>query len=133
MSGYDAGAPTVAVLRAAVREAMGTRSVREVAAEIGISHTGLRGFLNGATPHDHTRRKIERWLARSYGAADIRETAPRYAAMPGRNTYELARAAFLAVVARLGPDAAERAGPRLDALLRELFTEAGREPPPWLD
>lgn len=121
------------MLRAAVREAMGARSVREVAAEIGISHTGLRGFLRGASPHEHTRRKIQHWLARSYGASDIKETAQRYAVTPGREAYELARAAIRAVAAQLGPDAAERAGARLDTLLREIFAEAGHEPPHWLD
>ena len=79
------GAPdpiSLEALRVALRAATGTRSLRQVAAEVGISHTGLRGFLAGAKPHPHTRHKLERWVT-ELSARRIREVGGAYAGDAG--------------------------------------------------
>lgn len=132
MSGRPSGAVSADALRRAVEEAIGTRSLREVAGEIGISHTGLRGFLRGAHPHQHTRLKLERWLTH-VRAREIREHAPGYVAPAERDSYALALAVTRALAAQLGRDAAARAAREYAELLRRLYRDAGREPPSWLE
>lgn len=39
-------------------------SVRKVAKEIGMSPAGLTKVLEGSTPHNATRRKLEDWFVR---------------------------------------------------------------------
>lgn len=132
MSGRLSGTVPLDALRRAVGEAIGTRSLREVAGEIGISHTGLRGFLRGARPHQHTRLKLEHWLTH-VRAREVRELAPDYTAPAGRDSYILALALTRSLAAQLGRDAADRAARGYADLLRRLYHDAGREPPPWLD
>lgn len=121
----------VHVLRAAVREAIGTRSLRAAAGEIGISHTGLRGFLRGAKPHPYNRRKLERWIAGTE-TKRVRERKGPYAAEAGEATYELGIAAVRAFADQLEPDGARRAESEFNAIIRRLFEAAGREIPEWL-
>lgn len=122
----------VDVLRAAVRETIGTRSVREVAADIGISHTGLRGFLNGSNPHLHTRRKLEEWLTRTRFRG-VRERVGAYAAPAGQDTFNLGLAATRALAETIRPDLVGLAERGYVRLIADLFDRAGREPPDWLD
>lgn len=119
------------VLRAAVSEAMGTRSLREAAAQIGISHTGLRGFLNGAKPHRHTRRKLEAWLVDAEGGK-VGEPGAEYTPAAGRDTYLLGRAAVRALARTIDSDRTSSAVEAYDGIVRRLFREAGRTPPSWL-
>ena len=121
------------VLRAAVREVIGTRSLRETAAQIGISHTGLRGFLKGARPHRHTRRKLEAWLAAAGEGQKVRERATRYGAAPGRETYRLGRAAVRALAEAADADGVDRAVVAYDALIRRIYRDAGLSPPSWIE
>lgn len=55
----------VATLRAAARLRAEQSSLRNTAAEIGMSYTGLRGFLRGGTPQPETLRRLVAWYARS--------------------------------------------------------------------
>jgi len=48
-------------LRDAVERQVTTRSLRHAARQVGMSPTGLQKFLDGASPTDATRRKLERW------------------------------------------------------------------------
>lgn len=118
-------------LRAALQEAIDTRSLRAVAAEIGISHTGLRGLLTGSRPHAHTRRKIERWLTER-GALRIREGGEAYPSTPDAGAYATGQAATRALAEALDPRLAGRAAREYHALVLELFRAAGRTPPDWL-
>lgn len=130
MMDHGAAPVPLETLRAAVREMIGARSLRDAASEIGISHTGLRGFLHGATPHRHTRLKLERWLAGAGGR--VREPARSYPARSGPHTFELAIALVRALAAGADPDLAPSAERGLRDLLRKLYRNAGVEPPPWL-
>jgi hypothetical protein len=49
------------VLRAAVRQRVSETSIRAVAAELGMSHSGLHVFLGGTKPHPSTRAKLVSW------------------------------------------------------------------------
>ena len=52
--------PVERLREAATRSVVAT-SLRQVAAEIGMSLTGLRKFLDGPRPYSATVRKLERW------------------------------------------------------------------------
>lgn len=121
----------VSTLREAVREAIGPRSIREAAAEMGLSHTGLRGFLGGATPHRHTRLKVERWLA-GVRRRGIREAGHRYGA-PDRNTFLLAVALVRSLAEEADPELAGKAEAEFVSLLRGIYEDGGDELPPWLE
>lgn len=57
----------VATLRAAAQRRADDTSLRATAAEIGMSYTGLRGFLRGGKPHPETLRRLVVWYARRRG------------------------------------------------------------------
>ena len=44
--------------------------MRHVAREVGMSPSGLQKFLAGSQPYSATRRKLERWHAKSGGEPD---------------------------------------------------------------
>lgn len=60
-------------LREAVRRSAGGNSLRQTAAEIGMSWSGLRTFLNGTAPHPATVKKISDWYLRQ--SVETRENA----------------------------------------------------------
>ena len=62
----------VPVLRDAVERELAWVSLRQAAAEIGISPNALRNFVRGATPRLTTRVRLGRWLA---GRAPPEESA----------------------------------------------------------
>jgi hypothetical protein len=57
---------SAARIREAARAAQKERSVRKVAAEMKISPAGLRYFLGGGEPYEHTSAKLHKWYVR-YG------------------------------------------------------------------
>lgn len=52
------------MLREAARRHVDATSLRQAAREIGMSPTGLRGFLDGADPYGKTTRKLTQWFVR---------------------------------------------------------------------
>lgn len=58
-----AAALPVPILRDAVERELKWVSLRQAAAEIGISPNALRNFIRGAAPRLTTRTRLERWLA----------------------------------------------------------------------
>jgi hypothetical protein len=62
----------VSALRAAVVHRIERTSLRQVAREVGVSPSGLDKFVNGATPYQKTRRKLEAWSTRR-AASDLSE------------------------------------------------------------
>jgi hypothetical protein len=54
----------VDTLRQAARARVNETSLRVAAGEIGMSHRGLEGFINGARPHPQTVQKLTTWYAR---------------------------------------------------------------------
>jgi hypothetical protein len=53
----------VPLLRDAIARETARHSLRRIARETAMSPNGLRDFLQGATPRDPTRAKLEQWLA----------------------------------------------------------------------
>ena len=64
------GRVSVGTLKRAVAGGVSATSLRQVARDVGMSPTGLRKFLLGASPYSATRRKLERWYVRSGRAPD---------------------------------------------------------------
>jgi hypothetical protein len=69
-TGHAAGLPR---LRALIRAAVDEKSLRDVADEVGMSHVGLQGFINGSRPHPATIKKLVAWRERGGRSADDRE------------------------------------------------------------
>ena len=55
---------SVETLREAARTFVDATSLRQAARDIGMSPTGLRGFLDGAAPYVKTERKLRSWYLR---------------------------------------------------------------------
>jgi hypothetical protein len=55
---------SVETLREASRTFVDATSLRQAARDIGMSPTGLRGFLDGAAPYVKTERKLRAWYLR---------------------------------------------------------------------
>ncbi|HEX7049346.1 MAG TPA: hypothetical protein VF188_03955 [Longimicrobiales bacterium] len=107
-------------LREAVAGGVEARSLRQVARDVGMSPTGLRKFLSGATPYSATRRKLERWYVRE---------AARYGDDLGPGS---ASAALRILGHGLPPEERRRALNQMLDVLEAAHREAGRTPPPWL-
>lgn len=117
-------------IRRDVRAAVTTTSLRRAAREIGVSHTGLRGFLAGATPHRHTRVRLERWLARR--TAGVRESGAAYTG-DAESSFELAVPLVRHIAEALDPRLAPLAEARFADVVRGLYRDAGHQPPSWLE
>jgi hypothetical protein len=96
-------------------------SLRSVAAEVGLTPMGLRGFIRGeSTPQPRTVRKLTLWYARRMGLRDP-------------ETEDAVRAALAVFVAQYPPADRVRAGARFLAVMEEEFRESGMAPPAWLE
>lgn len=95
-------------------------SLRSVAAEVGLTPMGLRGFIRGeSTPQPRTVRKLTLWYARRMGARD-----------PGGE--DAVRAALSVLVVQYPPADRARVEARFLAAMEEQFGESGMAPPAWL-
>jgi hypothetical protein len=61
--------PPIGAVRERVRDRAEQTSIRWVAEEIGLGHSTVHNFLNGAAPHPRGRRKLLAWYA-LWGAPD---------------------------------------------------------------
>jgi hypothetical protein len=95
-------------------------SLRQVAREVGMSPTGLRKVLEGASSYAPTRAKLERWLVREAAAA------------PALRDATSTRAALELLVSTLPVAERPAALSELTALLRVLHRRAGVTLPAWL-
>jgi len=113
-------APSIEVLRAAVRTAVHSSSQRVVAEQIGLTHRGLAKLLDGSTPRENTRRKLLEWYVRE-GSAQRG---------PDETT---ARAALDVMLDGLPETRKAAATSRLINLVRKIHDQAGTQPPEWID
>ena len=115
----DGRAPVEAIRHAATLAVEAT-SLRSVAAQVRMSPTGLRQFLNGRTPYSATLRKLTAWY--------IRHQEEREGFDPG-----VARAAVLVLLEAIPePERAAAAGELL-AYAAELHRRRRVPAPPWMD
>ena len=90
--------------------------MRHVAREVGMSPSGLQKFLAGSQPYSATRRKLERWYAKSGGEPD----------------HHSAISALEVLVYDLPPVERPRAMRQLIQGLEEVFAKAGHRRPGWV-
>lgn len=63
-------------IRSSLRKISDRRSLREIAGEVGVSHTTLYEFLGGGAPSERTERLVREWLAAgAREAGEMREWA----------------------------------------------------------
>jgi post-segregation antitoxin (ccd killing protein) len=96
-----------------------TVSLRQAAAEIGLSPNALKNFLAGAEPRATTRAKLERWLA----GRKTSEPAPKVTDLV-RLIGDLAVDLSAAQSAALGRETAR--------LLAQAYQERNLTPPRWV-
>lgn len=69
----------VEAMRELARDRVEQSSLRHLAPEIGLGHSTLHNFLNGAAPHPRVRRLLGLWYLRETGAADGEASLRPYA------------------------------------------------------
>lgn len=67
----------VDAVRELARDRAEQSSLRTLAPEIGVGHSTLHNFLNGAAPHPRVRRLLGLWYLRQTGGAPADEEAVR--------------------------------------------------------
>jgi len=108
-------------VRELARDRAEQTSLRHLAPEIGLGHSTLHNFLNGAAPHPRVRRLLGLWYLRETGAAGAEEESLR----PYTSALDLLLGGVPAT-ARRGA-----AGDVLDVLERG-YTAGGGRKPGWL-
>ena len=68
-------AASIQALRQAARLYVDATSLRNAAREIGMSPTGLRGFIEGADPYLKTKRRLTEWYVRELETRSAELTA----------------------------------------------------------
>jgi hypothetical protein len=107
-------------LLAAARQRVLATSLRAVAAEIGMEHSGLNKLLQGTTPRPSTIEKLTTWYLRHAGSGEL-DSPP-----------ELVEAALAILVQHLPPGRRVAATKAMRVQLRELTDAAGVRIPSWL-
>jgi hypothetical protein len=116
----DSGAPLRA-LRDAAQAQVDATSLRQAASDIGMSPTGLRGFLDGAEPYLKTERKLRAWFTRR-----------RRQGSPETVTHDVAQAAVTVLLEHLPARGRPQViGELLDVLERSSHA-AGVGVPTWI-
>ena len=112
--------PPIQTLRQAARLYVDATSLRHAARDIGMSPTGLRGFIDGADPYMKTTRKLTEWY--------IREIQSRNAEL----TQESASAALSLLVQHFPETHREPTMAELLAVLDRRCRETNTPRPVWL-
>jgi hypothetical protein len=95
-------------------------SLRLLAPEIGLGHSTLHNFLNGAAPHPRVRRLLGLWYLRVTGGSAVDFSVRRYAE------------AIDVLLADLPEDARDRAAKEVLDFLQSRFQASGTSVPAWL-
>lgn len=95
-------------------------SLRQLAPEIGLGHSTLHNFLNGAAPHPRVRRLLGLWYLRVTGGSAEDFSLRPYAA------------ALDALLAGVPQTARGRAAEDVLDVLERGYRGNGVETPPWL-
>jgi hypothetical protein len=110
----------VEAVRELARERAERTSLRHLAPEIGLGHSTLHNFINGAAPHPRVRLLLAEWYLRETGGAGGRESVQPYVS------------ALEILLAGLPPGSRERARDEVLDVVERGFTRAGRERPGWM-
>lgn len=109
----------VHVLRNAILQASERRTIRAVAAEIGMSHSGLFSFLEGGEPRASTLKKMQAWYV-------------KHAVEPGSTDADAVEAALTVLLDGIPEAEMPAARERVFTAIRESFKQSGAAPPAWL-
>ena len=109
----------VPAIRAAVAAAIERRTLRGVATEIGMSHTGLMAFVDGGEPRPGTVRKLQAWYV-------------KHAAELGPVDEDAIQAALAMLLDGIPQSEVPAARERVLAAVREIFSRSGAQLPAWL-
>jgi hypothetical protein len=111
---------SVDTLREAARLYVDSTSLRHAARDIGMSPTGLRGFVDGADPYVKTTRKLTEWY--------VREIQNRNAELSS----ESAGAALSLLVKHHTPTQREATVDAIVEILERRCRDTGTPVPLWL-
>jgi len=111
---------SIETLREAARLYVDATSLRHAAREIGMSPTGLRGFIDGADPYVKTTRKLTEWY--------VREIQNRNAEL----THESASAALSLLLKHFSPTHRPAAAEEILEVLDRRCRETQTPRPAWL-
>lgn len=114
------GAPMqLAAIRSAVMLAVERRTLRGVAAELGVTHPAVLNFIEGAEPRPATLRKLQAWYVQhGAGLSDV--------------SGEAIDAALALLVSGVPEPQRVSARERLLTALRDAYAAAGAViPPEW--
>lgn len=108
-------------VRLAAAEGVRQASLRAIAAQIGMSPMGLRGFLQGSNTSPRTSRRLREWY--------VHQSAGR-----GESTSDEEEAfnALSVLVRDLPPDARARAIASILSGVENEYGRARQDPPAWL-
>ena len=111
---------SIETLREAARLYVDATSLRHAARDIGMSPTGLRGFIDGADPYVKTTRKLTEWY--------VRELQNR----SGELTLESARAALSLLLKHYSPAMRDRVLEEVVEVLDRNCGDSETPRPAWL-
>ncbi|HLM66118.1 MAG TPA: hypothetical protein VK358_01260 [Longimicrobium sp.] len=112
----------IEAMRELARDHAERTSLRHLAPEIGLGHSTLHNFLNGATPHPRVRRLLGTWYLRmTSGEGGAAESAETYAS------------ALRVLLGDLPAPSRERAAGEVLDVVERGYDKAGKTRPGWLD
>lgn len=113
----------IEAVRELARDHAERTSLRHLAPEIGLGHTTLHNFLNGAAPHPRVRRLLGAWYLRVTGGAAEAES----------ESVQPYASALKILLGGLPAESRDRAAGEVLDVVERGYEGAGRERPGWLD
>lgn len=113
----------IEAVRELARDHAERSSLRHLAPEIGLGHSTLHNFLNGAAPHPRVRRLLGTWYLRVTGGTAEEEGDP---VQPYASALKI-------LLGGLPADSRERAAGEVLDVVERGYESAGRNRPGWLD
>jgi hypothetical protein len=103
-------------IREAARDAAERSSLRQLAPQIGLGHSTLHNFLNGAQPHPRVRGILYRWYIDLFGSP------------PPSGRVQLDR-----LTAGMAQEVRKSVERSIALLLARGYVDSGLPVPPWLE
>lgn len=112
----------IAAVRELARDHVERTSLRHLAPEMGLGHTTLHNFLNGAAPHPRVRRLLGEWYLRVTAGETQTEASTRAYA-----------SALEILLGGLPVSSRGRAAGEVLDVVERGYEKAGKPRPRWLD
>jgi hypothetical protein len=108
-------------IRELARDRAELSSLRHLAPEIGLGHSTLHNFLNGAAPHPRVRRLLGLWYLRETGAEGAEDAAFR----PFASALDI-------LLGGVPAEARDKGARELLDVLKRVHASSGAKEPAWL-